>query len=161
MLRVTLLGNLGGDPELRYNAKGAAVVSFNVAVNQIRTGQDGERQESTEWFRVRASGPKAEYVQQRLGKGTRALVVGRLQIGHYVAKTGEQRTSFDVWADDVQSLMPRQPGGDGDLPGEVEGESLAEPAGISSLAGRRGSNGRTAVATRGSGGEPDLEDLPF
>ena len=45
MLRVTLLGNMGADPEVRYSATGQALVSFNVAVNQVRKGPDGERQE--------------------------------------------------------------------------------------------------------------------
>src|SRR5918912_3700958 len=101
MLRVTLLGNLGADPEVRYTQKGTQIVSFNVAVNQVRTGPDGERQESTEWFRVRVTNRQGDFVS-RLGKGTRVLVIGRLDIGHYQGRDGTLRTSFDVWADEVQ-----------------------------------------------------------
>jgi single-strand DNA-binding protein len=43
MLRVSLLGNLGADPEVRFTPKGSQIVSFRVAVNQVRTGPDGER----------------------------------------------------------------------------------------------------------------------
>src|SRR5215207_5325463 len=106
MLRVTLLGNMGADPEVRYTKKGTQIASFNVAVNQVRLGPDGERQENTEWFRVRTP-PRMQDFVQRLTKGARVLVVGRLDIGHYQARDGEQRTSFDVWADDVQALGPR------------------------------------------------------
>src|SRR5690242_7815151 len=108
MLRVSLLGNLGADPELRYSQKGSPIVSFRVAVNQVKTGPDGERQENTEWFRVRVANRQAEFVQ-RLNKGARVLVIGRLDIGHYTSKEGELRTSFDVWADEVQSMASRAP----------------------------------------------------
>ena len=60
MLRVSLIGNLGVEPETRYNQKGSQITTFRVAVNQLRTDADGERQESTEWFRVRAMGRLAE-----------------------------------------------------------------------------------------------------
>jgi single-strand DNA-binding protein len=174
MLRVTLLGNLGADPEVRFTQKGTQIASFNVAVNQLRRGPDGERQESTEWFRVRVASRLIEFVQ-RMSKGTKVLVVGRLDIGHYQSRDGEPRTSFDVWADDVQSMAPRGFGGDLDGPPESEAEA-PEPAtaGVSSMAGaasgRATSNGkgsRTAAtrpdaanADRSSAGE-DLEDLPF
>src|ERR687885_115797 len=105
MLRVSLLGNLGADPESRFTQKGTQIVMFRVAVNQVRTGPDGERQESTEWFRVRVANRQAEFAQ-RLGKGARVLVIGRLDIGHYQSREGETRTSFDVWADEIQALSP-------------------------------------------------------
>src|SRR5918912_10444 len=124
MLRVSLLGNLGADPEVRYTQKGTQMVSFRVAVNQVRTGPDGERQENTEWFRVRVSGRQTEFAQ-RLSKGTRVLVMGRLDIGHYQARDGETRTSFDVWADEVQAMSSRTAPIDAD--GFGEGEPEAEP----------------------------------
>ena len=110
MLRVTLMGNLGSDPEVRQSQKVLAVAMASVAVNQVRSRPNGEREESTEWFRVRAMGRLVE-IMQRLAKGTRVLVVGRLDIGHYQSSDGERRTSFDVWADDIVALgAPREPG---------------------------------------------------
>jgi single-strand DNA-binding protein len=173
MLRVTLLGNMGADPEIRYSAKGTQIASFNVAVNQIRKGPDGERQESTEWFRIRVSGYQTEFVQ-RLSKGTRVLVMGRLDIGHYQSKDGEPRTSFDVWADEVQAMSTRGLSGDSDSMHEADTEAR-EPAqaGVSSLAGsasgRATANGKGARASNrpeppraaGSSSGEDLEDLPF
>src|SRR5919202_55731 len=169
MLRVSLLGNLGADPESRFTAKGTQIVTFRVAVNQVRTGPDGERQENTEWFRVRIANRQAEYVQ-RLGKGARVLVIGRLDIGHYTSKEGEQRTSFDVWADEVQSMATRAPS---EPFSAVEGEADSpEPAlaGVSSLSGppaaargpatlRPARGGARAAAAAGP--SDDLEDLPF
>lgn len=161
MLRVTLLGNLGADPEMRYTPKGGQIVSFRVAVNQVRTGPDGERQENTEWFRVRVSGRQSEYVQ-RFGKGSRVLVIGRLDIGHYQSKDGETRTSFDVWADDVQGMSSaRTLGPEGDV---IDAEPEAEPAlaGVSSASATAAArpNGRPARPAAAPKSE-DLEDLPF
>jgi single-strand DNA-binding protein len=175
MLRVSLLGNMGADPEIRYSQKGTQIASFRVAVNQVRTGPDGERQENTEWFRIKVSNRQAEFVQ-RLSKGTRVLVIGRLDIGHYQGKDGEQRTSFDVWADDVQAMSTRGAGGGEPFGMDADADG-PEPA----LAGSGVSSGSAASAARGSGsnGKPvrsnartdspsstgnaaaDLEDLPF
>ena len=116
MLRVSLIGNLGAEPETRYSQKGSQVTTFRVAVNQVRTDADGERQESTEWFRVRAMGRLAES-SQRLAKGGRVLVVGRLDITHYQSRDGEPRVGFEVWADEVVNLAGRPTGGDSELVG--------------------------------------------
>lgn len=173
MLRVTLLGNLGGDPEVRFSQKGTQIASFNVAVNQVRTGPDGERQENTEWFRVKVVGRQIEFVQ-RLSKGSKVLVMGRLDIGKYKNREGELRTSFDIWADEVQAMTARAYGAelDGAPDGDPDGLEPAA-AGVSSLsstaAGRAATNGKsTRAATRpeqssavsSSVGE-DLEELPF
>lgn len=174
MLRVSLLGNLGGDPEVRYNQKGTQLVSFRVAVNQVRTGPDGERQESTEWFRVRVPSRQSEFAQ-RLGKGSRVLVIGRLDISRYTAKDGEVRTGFDVWADEIQGLALR--GGSEPYVGGGEAErEAAEPAlaGVASVSGAPGQarrnttsgvkDGRPSAKTEGGTAEAssdDLEDLPF
>src|ERR1051325_7914624 len=111
MVRVSLVGNLGADPEVKYSQKGTQIVSFRVAVNQVRTGPDGERQENTEWFRIRVANSQDEFAQ-RITRGTRVLVVGRLDISHYQSKDGEPRTGFDVWADDIQSMTARPTGVD-------------------------------------------------
>jgi single-strand DNA-binding protein len=114
MLRVSLLGNLGADPETRTSQKGSPITTFRVAVNQLRTDAAGERQENTEWFRVRAMGRLAES-SHRLAKGGRVLVVGRLDISHYQARDGEPRVGFDIWADEVVHLAGRSAEGDRDL----------------------------------------------
>jgi single-strand DNA-binding protein len=171
MLRVTLLGNMGADPEVRYTATGAQIVSFSVAVNQVRKGPDGERQENTEWFRIKVTGRQNEFVQ-RLGKGTKVLVMGRLDIGHFTGRDGTLRTGFDVWAEEVQAMSSR--GAPTEPDGMTDGDAdvpEAAAAGVSSLssatAGSRSSNGkgaRTSARPDAPGGEAaagDLEDLPF
>ena len=159
MLRVSLLGNLGADPELRYSQRGTPIATFRVAVNQVRTGPDGERQENTEWFRVRAVGRLSDFAQ-RLQKGTRVLVIGRLDIGHYQSREGDTRVSFDVWADDVQNVSGRA-SVDADV---ADGEPAL--AGVSSVSERRSANGSSSSRGRSAPAEPaaeaeDMEDLPF
>jgi single-strand DNA-binding protein len=162
MLRVTLLGNMGGDPELRYTASGSKMVTFNVAVNQTRKGPDGERQENTEWFRIRLTGPRAEFVQ-RYAKGNRVMVIGRLTISHYQGRDGEPKVGYDVWADEVEGLAPRPR----DTDAESDMEQSPEPAlaGVSSLGDGESSKAANGSRRRGAkddtaGGE-ELEDLPF
>jgi single-strand DNA-binding protein len=150
MLRVTLLGNLGADPELRYSQKGAPMVTFRVAVNQVRTGPDGERQENTEWFRVRVMGRLAESAQ-RLTKGSRVLVAGRLDITHYTSREGEQRVGYDVWGDEVQNLSARA----AEL--EPEPELAAAPAGADATPAAA----RPQAANGAGSKAEELEDLPF
>jgi single-strand DNA-binding protein len=155
VLRVSLLGNMGADPEVRYTAKGAMMVQFRVAVNSIRTGPDGERQENTEWFRVRVSGPRTDYVQ-RFGKGSRVLVIGRLDIGHYQSREGEMRTSFDVWADEVQFMGPRTSAPDAtEAPAETE--EASQPIAAANGKARGRGTATAEVATPNA----ELEDLPF
>src|SRR5919205_776048 len=130
MLRVSLLGNLGAEPETRYSQKGSQVTSFRVAVNQLRTDADGQRQESTDWFRVRAMGRLAES-SQHLAKGGRVLVVGRLDISHFQSRDGEPRVGFDIWADEVINLAGRPTEGDRGVVGagargQASGEDAAE-----------------------------------
>jgi single-strand DNA-binding protein len=138
MLRVSVLGHLGSDAELRYSTRGTPIAGFSVAVNQVRTGANGEREESTEWFRINVAGRQAEFAA-RLQKGQRVLAIGRLQISHFKRNDGTQGTGFDVWADEVQNVSTRS--------GAADGE-----------------DGRTAVgaAIGDLADEPsDLEDLPF
>lgn len=144
MLRVSLIGNIGAEPEERYSQKGAKITSFRVAVNQSHSRPDSdERVESTEWFRVRATGYLGDRAV-RLHKGFRVLVVGRLDISDYQTRDGRTGKGFDVWADEIQLIR----GATGEQQGEefVAPEQQAEPVGAQAAA---------------SSGSPELEDLPF
>src|SRR5438270_13996230 len=68
MLRVTVMGNLGSDAEVRFSAKETRIASFRIAVNQVRSNTAGEREQSTEWFRINVAGRQAEYASH-LQKG--------------------------------------------------------------------------------------------
>ncbi len=175
MLRVSVLGNLGADAELRYSQKGAPIAAFRMAVGQTRSLPDGERQETTEWFSVRAMGRLAEYAQ-RLTKGTRVLVVGRLEIVRFQSRDGEPRVGFDVWADEVVNLSTRLPEAADDsaveasdvvvaLPTGGAGRGTAErvrtPVGASSTPPSRGMPPAAGRRPLPGSVEDDLEAVPF
>jgi single-strand DNA-binding protein len=107
MLNLTLVGNLGADATVGATRRGTPIATLSVAVNQARTDTTtGERTETAEWFRVRAMGRLVD-LAQRLTMGTRVLVIGRLDIGHYQSRESEARVSYDVWADELVPFNPR------------------------------------------------------
>ena len=79
MLKATLIGNLGNDPDLRYSANGSPLLRFNVAANYRTRTPEGEYQDRTEWVRVTVTGARAESLSQYLQKGTKVYVEGRLE----------------------------------------------------------------------------------
>jgi single-strand DNA-binding protein len=98
---VTLVGNLTDDPDLRFTPNGAAVANFRLAVTpRIRQGDqwtDGE----TSFFRINCWRTLAENVTETLGKGARAIVIGRLRARSWETDAGEKRTVVEVEADEV------------------------------------------------------------
>lgn len=144
--QITLVGNLGRDPEMRYTASGAAVTSFPVATSQRWTGADGQRNEKTIWFRVSAWERQAETCNQYLTKGQRVLVVGEMEEPYvYTDQEGNPRASLQVRARNVQFLNSR-----------------AEREAMGVGGGQYG--GQSAAAMDGSGldqGPGGEEDIPF
>jgi single-strand DNA-binding protein len=107
LARVTLIGNLGADPDVRYTADGRHLARLRVAVNRRRPGADGQGwDEHTDWYAVTAFGPLAERCAERLGKGARVFVDGRLQTHTKDGPEGP-RTFLDVTASDVVPLDRR------------------------------------------------------
>jgi single-strand DNA-binding protein len=96
-----LIGNLTDDPELRFTPNGAAVANFRLAVTpRVREGdawKDGE----TSFFRINCWRQLAEHVTESLGKGARAIVIGRLRMRSWETDDGDKRTVVEVEADEV------------------------------------------------------------
>ena len=127
---LTLIGNLGRDPELRYTPAGNAVTSFPLATNQRWTDREGNQKQSTTWFRVTAWNRLAEICSQYLQKGRQVLVVGTLQSDPetggpkiWTGKDGQPRASFEARAITVKFMgsergetPEEKPGDDGDIP---------------------------------------------
>ncbi len=95
--QVLLIGNAGLDAQLRTTQSGTQVANFSLAVNRSRQ-IDGEWQTETEWFNVSAWGRSAEYVAERVKKGSKVFVSGRLSSRSYIADNGETRFSMVVSA---------------------------------------------------------------
>ncbi|MFN3335695.1 MAG: single-stranded DNA-binding protein [Caldilinea sp.] len=106
--QITLIGNLGRDPEMRYTPSGVPVTNFSVAVSRRWTGQDGQPQEKTLWFRVVAWNKLAETTSQYLTKGSKVLVVGEMEEPTaYIDREGQPRASLEVRALTVKFLSAR------------------------------------------------------
>jgi len=113
LAKVTLIGNLGRDPETRYTPSGALNVQFSVATNRRWTDQNGQQQERTTWFRVTAWRRLAETLVQlaeqgALVKGKQVYVSGSIEAREYQDQNNLTRTSLDVTADDLLLLGSRQ-----------------------------------------------------
>jgi single-strand DNA-binding protein len=105
--RIIIIGNLGGEPEMRFTPNGRAVTSFNTATNRRYTTSDGERREETEWFTVVTWGRLAEQCNQFLSKGRLVYVEGRLRSHSWEGQDGQKRYRNEIVADRV-SFLDRQ-----------------------------------------------------
>lgn len=118
--KIIVVGNLGGDPQMRYMSDGRPVTNFSLATNRRWTDRNsGQQVEETTWFRISVWGPQAESANQYLSKGRRVLVEGRLRSDEnggppmWTAQDGTVRASFEIIADTVRFLGGREDGGDG------------------------------------------------
>lgn len=107
--KVTLIGNLTRDPELRYTPNGAAVCTIGLATNRSWMTESGERKEETEFHRVVAWNKLAELCSQLLTKGRKVYVEGRLRTTTWQAQDGSQRSTTEIVIDDMILLDPRRP----------------------------------------------------
>ncbi|MBX3278788.1 MAG: single-stranded DNA-binding protein [Acidobacteria bacterium] len=105
--KITIVGYLGRDPELRYTPSGTAVCDFSVATSERRRDATGESNDITTWFRVSVWGKQAEFANQYLAKGRLVYIEGRLRQEEFTDREGNRRTSLQVNASDVQFLGPR------------------------------------------------------
>jgi single-strand DNA-binding protein len=123
--KIILVGNLGRDPEMRYIPSGSAVTSFSMATSEKWTGQDGQQQERTIWWRVSVFGKAAEACNEYLKKGSKVLVEGRMNADQktgnprlWQGQDGQTRSSFEVTAQTVKF-----PSGGGMMEAEPQDES--------------------------------------
>lgn len=125
--KVTLIGNLGKDPELSYTPSGVAVAKFSVATGERWKDQEGNVQEKTEWHNIVAWKKLAEICGQYLKKGSKVYLEGKLQTRSWDDKTtGVKKYMTEVIADDL--IMLDSKGGSGASESPVPSESrVAEP----------------------------------
>lgn len=106
--QITIVGNVGRDPEMRYTGGGTAVCSFSVAVSRSWTDKTtNERREKTTWFKVTAWRQLAETCSQYVKKGMQILVIGEIDASAYVTQNGEPRASLELTASTVKFLGSR------------------------------------------------------
>ncbi len=108
--KITIVGYLGRDPELRYTPQGTALCKISIATTEKRKNVTGEMEEHTTWFRVTAWGRQAELANEYLTKGRQVYVEGRLRLEEYTDREGQKRISAEVSATDIQFLGYRNDG---------------------------------------------------
>ena len=148
--KVTLIGNLGNDPEVRSTSGGNRVATFSLATSRSWNGPAGDRQEKTEWHRCVVWNTKtsqlADIVEKYVKKGDKLYIEGRIEYRQWQDKEGQTRYSTEINVRELIMLSGRSGGGD------FDGESSAPPRARSAPAPAK-------AAAAKQGGE-DFEDFP-
>jgi len=124
--RITLVGNVGSDPDIRRTAAGTPVAHLSLATNR-RFRRNGEDQERTDWHRLTFWARSAETVERYVRRGARLYVEGRLEYGSY-ERDGQSVPTADVIVHEFMFLDPAGASLDGleDDRDELAAEELEE-----------------------------------
>ncbi|MBS0854755.1 MULTISPECIES: single-stranded DNA-binding protein [unclassified Tatumella] len=129
--RVTLVGNLGQDPEVRYLPNGGAVTNITLATSESwRDKQTGESKEVTEWHRVVLFGKLAEVAGEYLRKGSQVYIEGQLKTRKWQDQGGQDRYTTEVIVNvggTMQMLGGRQGGSGGNQGSQNSGQQSGIP----------------------------------
>jgi single-strand DNA-binding protein len=140
--KVILVGNLGRDPETRYNPEGGAITNVSVATTDTwKDKASGEKQERTEWHRVVFFSRLAEIAGEYLKKGSQVYIEGSLRTRKWTDKEGAEKYTTEIVADRMQMLGSRS-GQGGDAPmreagSERGGEREAKSGGEGKSSGKK------------------------
>src|SRR6266508_1685664 len=159
--KITIVGYLGRDPEIRYTPQGTAVCNVSVATTERRKNVTGEYEDHTTWFRVTFWNRQAELANEYLAKGRQVYIEGRLRQEEYTDREGVRRTSLVVTATEMQFLGRRddsaqQASADAGLGMDEEAEEVAKPAPKGS--GKSGKKGSKRTAKEKAIGD---DEIPF
>jgi len=126
--KVTLIGRLGSDPEVRYMPTGGAVTNVSLATSRRwKDKNTGERREETEWHRIVFFSKLAEIAGEYLKKGSQVYVEGRIQTNKWQDKEGKDRYTTEIIADQMQMLGSKSGGGQEGTPPSVPVASNETP----------------------------------
>jgi single-strand DNA-binding protein len=170
--KVILIGNLGQDPESRAMPSGKAVTNLRIATSETwRDKQTGEMKEQTEWHTVVMFDRLAEIAKDYLRKGSKVYVEGRLRTRKWQDKSGQDRYTTEITANELQMLDTK--GGGGGMGGGEGGAPRRSGGGAGGAGGGYGGGagggfdddyGQAAPSGggRGASSAPDLDDdIPF
>ena len=160
--KVILVGNLGADPETRYTANGGAITTIRIATSEQWTDKtSGQKQERTEWHRIKFFGRLAEIAGEYLKKGRQVYIEGALRTDKYTDKEGVERFSTDIIANEMQMLGGTGGGGErGESGGRGDVPTRAERGPRGAQSGAQGG----AAAAPAAGGKAEAfedDDIPF
>ena len=122
---ISLIGNLGKEPETKITDNGTFIANFSIASNTVRNTVDG-KVEKTDWFRVTAFGKQAETIARYVRKGHRLYVQGRLTFNPWLDRNESPQSGAEIVLQEFQFLTGKQDGGADlavmPLPGETPSE---------------------------------------
>ena len=160
MNKLTIIGCLTRDPELRTTQSGVSVCTFSLAVNRRKTA-DG--QPEADFFRVTAWRQLGENCAKYLAKGRKVCVIGPVSVSTFKGQDGATRASLEVTADDVEFLSPKEDAG---TPSGPSGDTSPRVGGQDAEARYRAEE-RDAIQREGNGeyvyqhGDDMSGELPF
>ena len=151
--KVTLIGNLGSDPEVRSTTGGNRVATFSLATSRSWNDASGAKQEKTEWHRCVVWNSKvstlADIVERYVKKGDKLYVEGRIEYRQWQDKDGQTKYSTEINVRELIMLGSPRGGGAGDG-AEGSGRAARPAAGAKAKAG----------AAAGTAGGEDFEEFP-
>ena len=147
--KVIILGNLGGDPEVRARPSGVKVANINIATSESYTGQDGQRVEQTEWHRVELWDNLATIAEQYLKKGNQVYIEGKIRSEEWQDKSGATMRGYRIRATSMNLIGSKNDRPLGDSP-----EPRPKPEAVS--LGESSNNGNAFPPMMAEG-----DDLPF
>jgi single-strand DNA-binding protein len=153
--KVILVGNLGQDPDTKAMPSGMTVCNIRIATSESwKDKTSGEMKEQTEWHSVAMFGRLAEIAGEYLKKGSQVYIEGRLRTRKWQDKSGNDRYTTEIVANEMQMLGGRSGGMGGGMGGGSSGSEYGEGGGgggrrMASGGGNRG----------GGGGEPQGEPV--
>ena len=142
--KVTLIGRLGADPDVRYMPNGDAVANISLATTQRWKDKRGDKKEQTEWHRVVFFRRLAEVVSEYVRKGGLIYVEGRIRTRKWQDQQGADRYSTEIIAETMQML---------DSKGSADGTVPAADSGGASPGGWAGGPAKSSL--------DDFDDEPF
>lgn len=154
--KVILIGNLGADPEMRYTTSGSAICTFSLATTESWTDkQTNEKQERTEWHRVKIFGRLAEIANEYLKKGRQVYIEGSIRTDKFTGKDGVEKYFTDIIANNMQLLGS---GGEGGGGGNYQRSQGGSGGGQRQAPGGSRGGPRGGDAGGGAGGQPAADD---
>jgi len=160
--KVILIGNLGADPETRYTANGGAITTIRLATSESWTDKAGQKQERTEWHRVKFFGKLAEIAGEYLKKGRQVYVEGAIRSDKFTGQDGQEKYMFEVVANEMQMLGGGERGEGASFGGGGGGSRERAPRGAPAGAGA-GAVAERSGALRNAPPADDFQDddIPF
>jgi single-strand DNA-binding protein len=115
--KVILVGNVGGDPEVKFMPNGNAVTTLSIATSETwKDKQTGDKQERTEWHRVVCFNRLGEIAGEYVRKGSKLYVEGSLRTRKWQDQQGQDRYTTEIVASDIQMLDSKGQGGSSSYP---------------------------------------------